>query len=188
MVVIVLSKASAMWREESTKTLLHDTQLKYVDVGETRVLTNSRCTAEQIKNDRVKRVVMDGPKIVEDDVVDGQGTGRCGKGMEAVTMDGPKVETSGQVVGDAEMDGREIVSFEKKSVQKNILTKIATDGFRIEEVLCTSIMKGLARRNREMHAMLADVDEENHDVVCVDGTTGKEFAMACCAQKLVNKN
>ena len=49
MVVIVLSKASAMWREESMKTLLHDAQLKYVDVGETRVLTNSRCTAEQIK-------------------------------------------------------------------------------------------------------------------------------------------
>ena len=63
----------------------------------------------------------------------------------------------------------------EKSVQKNILTKIATDGVRIEEKLCASIMKGLARRNREMHAMLADVDEENHDVVCVDGTTGKEL-------------
>ena len=35
-VVIVLSKGLAMWRQESMNTLLH-----YVDVGETRVVTNS---------------------------------------------------------------------------------------------------------------------------------------------------
>ena len=50
--VIVLSKGLAMWRQESMNTLLHNAQLKYVDVGETRVVTNSRCRAEQIKNDR----------------------------------------------------------------------------------------------------------------------------------------
>ena len=31
---------------------------------------------------------------------------------------------------------------------------------RSEEKLCKSIFKGLARRNRERHAMLADVEEE----------------------------
>ena len=49
-VVIVLNKESAMWREESMKTLLHDSQLKYVDVDGMRVATNNRCMAEQIKN------------------------------------------------------------------------------------------------------------------------------------------
>ena len=29
-----------------------------------------------------------------------------------------------------------------------------------EEILCKSIINGLARRNRERHAMLADVEEE----------------------------
>ena len=47
-----------------------------------------------------------------------------------------------------------------------------------EERLCKSIIKGLARRNREKHAMLADVEEEQEqeqDVICFDDITGKEL-------------
>ena len=45
-----------------------------------------------------------------------------------------------------------------------------------EERLCKSILKGLARRNRERHAMLADVEEEQEqDVICFDDITGKEL-------------
>ena len=69
MVAIVLSRESAMWREESMKTLLHSAQLKYVDVGETRVVTNSRYMAEQILSDGVENVVMDASTVVEDEVM-----------------------------------------------------------------------------------------------------------------------
>ena len=69
-VVIVLNKESAMWREESMKTLLHDSQLKYVDVDGMRVATNNRCMAEQIKSDSLENAVMDGPKVVQN-VCDG---------------------------------------------------------------------------------------------------------------------
>ena len=44
-----------------------------------------------------------------------------------------------------------------------------------EERLCKSIIQGLARRNRERHAMLADVEEEEQDVICFDDITGKEL-------------
>ena len=45
-----------------------------------------------------------------------------------------------------------------------------------EERLCKSIIKGLARRKREIHAMLADVEEEQEqDVICFDDITGKEL-------------
>ena len=45
-----------------------------------------------------------------------------------------------------------------------------------EERLCKSIKKGLARRNRERHAMLADVEEEQEqDVRYFDDITGKEL-------------
>ena len=47
-----------------------------------------------------------------------------------------------------------------------------------EEKLCKSIIKGLARRNRERHAMLADVEEEQEqDVICFDDITGKELPL-----------
>ena len=62
-VVFLLSKESTMRREESTKTRLNNAQLKYVDVGKTRVVTNSRCIAEHVKNDRVEDDVMDGQKL-----------------------------------------------------------------------------------------------------------------------------
>ena len=45
-----------------------------------------------------------------------------------------------------------------------------------EERLCRSIIKGLARRNYERRAMLADVEEEQEqDVICFDDVTGKEL-------------
>ena len=45
-----------------------------------------------------------------------------------------------------------------------------------EERLCKSIIKGFARRNRERHAMLADVEEEQEqDVKCFDDITGKDM-------------
>ena len=61
---------------------------------------------------------------------------------------------------------------EKVGAEEN-LTKIVTDGVTTEEKLFESIMKGVARRNRERHAMLAEMEEENQDVVCVDDITGK---------------
>ena len=45
-----------------------------------------------------------------------------------------------------------------------------------DERWCKSIIKGLARRNRERHAMLADVEEEQEqDLICFDDTTSKEL-------------
>ena len=49
---------------------------------------------------------------------------------------------------------------------------------RSEEKLCQSILKGLVKRNKEKHAMSADVEEtqeEERDVVCHDDVTGKEL-------------
>ena len=76
MVLIVLSQESAICRKASMKTLSHDVQPKYVDVCETRVVTNSRCIAEQFKSDRVEKVVMDDATVVEDDVMDQQRIGK----------------------------------------------------------------------------------------------------------------
>ena len=63
------------------------------------------------------------------------------------------------------------------------LTRIVTDRVKIEEMvrgqneerLCKSIIKGLARRNHEKHAILAEMVEENQNVVCIDDVTGKEL-------------
>ena len=72
------------------------------------------------------------------------------------------------------MDAPKVGRLGKVGAEAN-LTKIVTDGVKTEEKLCKSIMKGFARRNRERHAMLAEMDEENQDVACVDDITGKEF-------------
>ena len=46
----------------------------------------------------------------------------------------------------------------------------------VSEKLCKSILKGLAKRSREKHAMLADVEEgQEQDVICIDDITGKEL-------------
>ena len=44
-----------------------------------------------------------------------------------------------------------------------------------EERLCKSIMKGLARRDREKHEMLAEVKEKEQDVICFDDITGNKL-------------
>ena len=44
-----------------------------------------------------------------------------------------------------------------------------------EEKLCKSIVEGLARRNCEKHAMLAEIEEEEQHVVCIDDVTRKEL-------------
>ena len=103
-VLIVLSQESAICRKASMKTLSHDVQPKYVDVGETSVVTNSRCIAEQFKSDRVDKVAMDGPTVVEDDVMDGKRIVNFGKVLENVVMDGPKVERPRKVVENVLMD------------------------------------------------------------------------------------
>ena len=64
-VVIVSNRESAIWRSASVNTVLRENQLKYVDVEGMRVVTNNRCIAEQIKNDEVENVVMDGSQIGE---------------------------------------------------------------------------------------------------------------------------
>ena len=63
---------------------------------------------------------------------------------------------------------------EKVGAEENS-TKIETDGVTTEEKLFESIMKGFARRNLERHAMLAEMEEEYQDVVCVDDITEKEL-------------
>ena len=63
------------------------------------------------------------------------------------------------------------------------MTKVVTDGVKIEgmvrnqneQTLCKSIIKGLARSSQERHAMLAAMEEENPDVVCIDDVAGKEL-------------
>ena len=44
-----------------------------------------------------------------------------------------------------------------------------------EEKLCKSIVKGLPRRNRAKHAILAELEEGEQDVICVDDVTRKEL-------------
>ena len=58
-VVSVLNKESAIWRNASMKTLLRGDQLKYIDVEGMRVVTNNRCIADQIQSDKVESVVME---------------------------------------------------------------------------------------------------------------------------------
>ena len=150
-VIIVMNRESAIWRKGSLKTVKRENQLKYVDVEETRVITN-RCVAEQIKRDKVDNVVdgwiknwkfwknegQQNLKSIVVDVMGGVRTGKVGK------------------LGNCKID-------EEMWCQS-------------EEQLCKSIVKGLARRNRERHAMLADVEEEQEqDVICFDDITGKKL-------------
>ena len=47
----------------SEKTLLRGDQQKYLDFEGMRVVTNSRCVAEQIKSDEVENIVTGGSKV-----------------------------------------------------------------------------------------------------------------------------
>ena len=138
-VIVVSNRESAIQRKASVKTVLRQTQLKYVDVEETRVITNNRCKAEQIKNDKAENVVMDGSKV-----------GEFGKVGREQNLKSSQVENW-------------------NSSTRRCRAKVRRD--------CASqSLKGLARRNREKHAMLADVEEEEEqDVICFDDITGKEL-------------
>ena len=61
-VIIVMNRESAIWRNANPQSVIRENQLKYVDVEETKVITNNRCVAEQIKHDMVENVVMGGVK------------------------------------------------------------------------------------------------------------------------------
>ena len=55
-VVLVLNKESAMWKEAIMKTLLRGDQMKYTDVEGMRLVTNNRYVAGQINSDKVENV------------------------------------------------------------------------------------------------------------------------------------
>ena len=60
------------------KTVLRENQLKFVDVEEMRAITNNRCIAEQIKNDKAESVVMNGVKTGKVGKLETELTRRCG--------------------------------------------------------------------------------------------------------------
>ena len=83
-VVIVLSKRSTIWRKTSMRTLIREEQLRYIDVGEMRVVTNDKHIAEQIKTDKMKSIVMNGVRsekenMVKNVVMNGVKRGKVGK-------------------------------------------------------------------------------------------------------------
>ena len=51
-VVIVMSRNSAIWRKASLKSVMRENQLKYIDAEGMRVITNSKYVAEQVKIDK----------------------------------------------------------------------------------------------------------------------------------------
>ena len=129
------------------------------------MVTNDRCTAEQIKNDKAENVVMDGPEVGE--------FGKVGKEqkLKSIVMDGVK-SGKGDKVKNVVTDGVKTGKV-GKSENCKIDEEMWSQG---EERLYKSIIKGLARRNRERHAMVADVEEEQEQaVICFDDITGKEL-------------
>ena len=81
-VIIVSNRESAIWRNASVKIVLQQNQLKFVDVEGMRVVTNSRCIAEQIKSNKVENVVMDGSKVGTIGRIEGQ------QYLKSTVMDG----------------------------------------------------------------------------------------------------
>ena len=150
-VVVAVSKHSAIWKSIKLKSSMQECQLKYVDAEEMRVITNSKHVAEQIKSDRDKRIVMDDQRITESRKIGGK------QNSKSTVMNG--------------------VKFGK--VRKWVNSKIDEETYRrSEEQLCRSIMKGMTKRNCEKHAMLADMEEkqgQERDVVCFDDVTDKEL-------------
>ena len=73
------------------RTVLQENQLKYVDVEGMRAVTDNRCIAEQIKNDKAENVVMDGSEVGE--------IGKVGReqNLKSVVMNGSKVGEFGKV-------------------------------------------------------------------------------------------
>ena len=102
--------------------------------------------------------------------------------LKNIVMDGVRSGKEDEV--------KNVVIFEVKTVKVGNVEncKIDTEMWsQSEERLCKSIIKGLARRNRERHAMLADVEEEEQDVICFDDITGTELPWHA-VRKLVNWN
>ena len=44
-----------------------------------------------------------------------------------------------------------------------------------EDKQCKPIIQGLARRNREKRVILAEIEEEEQNVMCIDDVTGNEL-------------
>ena len=170
-VVIVMSRNSAIWRRANLKSVMRENQLKYVDVEGMRVITNSKYVAEQIKIDKEENVVMDEPKIGEFGRIERQ------QNLKSIAMDGPKFrkfrgDDGKQRTKDTVMDG---VKFGKVGKLENCRIDDEMQ-CRSEEKFCKSILKGLARRIHEKHTMLADVEEDQEqDIICFDDITGKEL-------------
>ena len=159
-VVIVLSKESAMWREQNKKTLLHNAQLKYVDVGESRVVTTSKCIAAQTKNDRVEKVVTDGSKVVKDEVTNGR---KSWKVVESNVMDGHKLRHMEKLLRTSRRMVKQLENVEKSWKTLRWM----------ESELKKSCASQLRRRERQ--AMQAEMEGDNQDVVCVVDIIGKEW-------------
>ena len=166
-VVVAISRNSEIWKGTSMRF----DQLKYVDVGRMRVITNSEHVAEQIKSDKSENAAMDGVKFGRVGKIDGN------PNLKSTVMDGDRGETE-STVKRAVMDG---VNFGKLANYKNDDKTLC----RSEEKLCKSILKGLVKRNQEKHTMIADVEEtqeDERDVVCYDDVTGKELPW-CAVRK-----
>ena len=83
-VVIVMSRNSAIWSRASLKSVMREYQLKYIDAEGMRVITNSNYVAEQIKIDKGENVVMDEPTIGEFGTIERQ------QNLKSIAMDGSK--------------------------------------------------------------------------------------------------
>ena len=172
-IVVVMSRESAIWQKASLKSVIRENQLKYVGAEEMRVITNNRCVAEQIKLYKEESTAMDGSnvgkfgkierqKILKNVVMDGSKVGKFGKierqqNLKDVAMDGSNVGKIGRAgrehyLKDIVMDGGKIGKLENHKIDEEVHRQS-------EEKLCKSIMKGLAKRSREEPAMLADLEE-----------------------------
>ena len=91
MVVIVMSRNSAIWREASLKSVMRENQLKYIDAEGMRVITNSKYVAEQVKIDKGENVVMDEPKTGEFGRIERQ------QNLKSIARDGVKFGKIGKL-------------------------------------------------------------------------------------------
>ena len=61
--VLVWNKESVIWKDTSATALIRRAQLKYIDVGELRLVTRKRRPAEQIEGDKVQNIATGSVKI-----------------------------------------------------------------------------------------------------------------------------
>ena len=90
-VVIVMSRNSAIWRTASLKSVMRENQLRYIDAEGMRVITNSKYVAEQIKIDKGENVVLDEPKIGEFGRIEWQ------QNLKSIAMEGVKFGKVGKL-------------------------------------------------------------------------------------------